>query len=141
VRILAIDYGKKRTGLSVTDPLQIIATHLAGIETKGLISFLKEYCRKEEVEGFVLGRPLKLNNELNDIYKEIILFKSELAILFPDKYITEIDERFTSKMATQSILDSGVNKKKRQDKHLVDMVSAVIILQNYLDLQSTKKLQ
>jgi putative holliday junction resolvase len=141
VRIIAIDYGKKRCGLSVTDPLQIIATHLAAIETKELLPYLKEYCLREEVEGFVIGKPLTLKNELNEIYKDILLFKDVLALQFPDKYIDEIDERYTSKMATQSILDSGVNKKKRQDKSLVDMVSAVIILQNYLDLQSTKKLQ
>lgn len=138
MRIIAIDYGKKRTGLAVTDPLQIIATHLTALETKELMPYLKTYCNTEEVEGFVIGKPFKLNNELNDIYKNIIQFQSELLTQFPNKYIEEIDERYTSKMATQSLLDSGVNKKKRQDKFLVDMVSAVIILQNYLDLKLHK---
>lgn len=139
MRIIAIDYGKKRCGLAVTDPLQIIATHLAGIETKEIKDFLINYCKNEEVEGFVIGKPLKLNNEMNEIYTSIIQFKLELSVLFPIQYIEEIDERYTSKMATQSILDSGVNKKKRKDKSLVDMVSAVIILQNYLDLKSIKR--
>lgn len=136
MRIIAIDYGKKRCGLAVTDPLQIIATHLSALETKELMPYLKTYCSNEEVEGFVIGKPFKLNNEMNDIYKNIVQFQNELIAQFPDKYIEEIDERYTSKMAIQSILDSGVNKKKRQDKFLVDMVSAVIILQNYLDLKS-----
>ncbi len=139
MRILAIDYGGKRTGLAVTDPLQIIATHLDAVDTKGLMDYIESYCIKEEVEGFVIGRPLKLNNELNDIYQHIVEFKTKLAEKFPEKYIDEIDERYTSKMATQSILASGVNKKKRQDKKLVDMVSAVIILQNYLELKSNIK--
>lgn len=138
MRIIAIDYGKKRCGLAVTDPMQIIATHLTALETKELMPYLKKYCTTEEVEGFVIGKPFTLKNEMNDIYKDILQFQTELKVLFPDKYIEEIDERYTSKMATQSILDSGVNKKKRQDKFLVDMVSAVIILQNYLDLKSNK---
>jgi len=136
LRILAIDYGKKRCGLAVTDPLKIIATHLDTVSRVDLVSYLKTYIAREEVEGFVIGKPINLQNELNEIYQDIIQFKNELTHLFPDKYIEEIDERFTSKLATQSILQSGVNKKKRQDKSLVDMVSAVIILQNYLDLKS-----
>lgn len=136
MRILAIDYGKKRCGLAVTDPLKLIANHLEAMPTSELLSYLKTYCQKEIVEGFVLGKPLTLNNELNEIAKEIDVFKVQLKQSFPDKYIEEIDERFTSKMAFQSILDSGVSKKKRQDKSRIDIVSAVIILQNYLELKS-----
>lgn len=136
MRIVAIDYGKKRCGLAVTDPLKLIATHLEAMATNALLSYLKTYCQKETVEGFVLGKPLTLKNELNDIAKEIDIFKGQLKQSFPDKYIEEIDERFTSKMAFQSIIDSGVGKKKRQDKSRIDIVSAVIILQNYLELKS-----
>jgi putative holliday junction resolvase len=139
MRIVAIDYGAKRTGLATTDPLQIIATHLGAIETKDLIDYLKTYCSKENVEGFVIGKPLTLQNTLNPIYSQIIDLKEKLKLQFSEKYIEEIDERFTSKMATASILMSGVNKKKRQDKKTVDAVSAVIILQNYLDLKSNLK--
>jgi putative holliday junction resolvase len=136
LRILAIDYGKKRCGLAVTDPLQIIATHLEAVSTIDILLYLKNYCEKEEVEGFVIGKPLKLNNQLNEIAKEIIQFKVKLAQLFPKKFIEEIDERFTSKMAFQSIIDSGVGKEKRKNKANIDVVSAVIILQNYLELKS-----
>lgn len=136
MRILAIDYGKKRCGLAVTDPLQIIATHLEAVATNDLLIYLKNYCEREEVEGFVIGKPLKLNNQLNDIAKDIVQFKSKLNQLYPNKYIEEIDERFTSKMAFQSIIDSGVGKEKRKDKGNIDVVSAVIILQNYLELKS-----
>ena len=139
MRIVAIDFGAKRTGLATTDPLQIIATHLGAIETKDLIDYLKTYCSKENVEGFVIGKPLTLQNTLNPIYSQIIDLKEKLKLQFSEKYIEEIDERFTSKMATASILMSGVNKKKRQDKKTVDAVSAVIILQNYLDLKSNLK--
>ncbi|MFY7861603.1 MAG: Holliday junction resolvase RuvX [Chitinophagales bacterium] len=139
MRIIAIDYGAKRTGLATTDPMQIIATHLGAIDTKDLLDYLKTYCSKEEVEGFVIGRPLTLQNNLNPIYSQIINLKDKLKLHFSEKYIEEIDERFTSKMASASILMSGVNKKKRQDKKTVDAVSAVIILQNYLDLKSNLK--
>ena len=136
MRILAIDYGKKRCGLAVTDSLKLIATHLEALPTIELLIYLKTYCQKESVEGFVLGKPLTLKNDLNEIAKEIDVFKVQLKEAFPDKYIAEIDERFTSRMAFQSIIDSGVRKKKRQDKSRIDIVSAVIILQNYLELKS-----
>lgn len=139
MRILAIDFGVKRCGLAVTDPLQIIATHLEAVSTESLLSYLKEYLNKESVEGFVLGKPLNLKNELNEISKDLDKLKLNLRQNFPDKYIEEIDERFTSKMAFQSILDSGVGKKKRQNKSNIDVVSAVIILQNYLELKSNTK--
>jgi putative Holliday junction resolvase len=136
LRILAIDYGKKRCGLAVTDPLQLIATHLEAVVTSDLLVYLKNYCEKQEVEGFVLGKPLNLNNQLNDIAKDINQFKTVLHQVFPTKYIEEIDERFTSKIAFQSIIDSRVGKEKRKNKSNIDVVSAVIILQNYLELKS-----
>ncbi|MBL7789986.1 MAG: Holliday junction resolvase RuvX [Chitinophagales bacterium] len=136
MRIIGIDYGKKRCGLSVTDNLQIIATHLVSVASNDLLSYLKGYCEKEVVEGFVIGKPLKLNNQLNEIAKDIVELKIKLNQCFPDKYIEEIDERFTSKIAFQSILDSGVGKEKRKNKANIDVVAAVIILQNYLDLKS-----
>lgn len=136
MRIVGIDYGKKRCGLSVTDNLQIIATHLVSVASNDLLSYLKDYCEKEDVEGFVIGKPLKLNNQLNEIAKDIVELKIKLNQCFPDKYIEEIDERFTSKIAFQSILDSGVGKEKRKNKANIDVVAAVIILQNYLDLKS-----
>lgn len=139
MRIIGIDFGGKRTGLAVTDPFQIIATHLTAVATKDLAKYLVEYCKNEEVEGFVIGLPMKLNGTMNDIYKHIVLFKKELEKLFPDKYIAEIDERFTSKIAQKSILMSGVNKKTRQNKELVDMVSAVILLQDYMNLKNNQK--
>jgi putative Holliday junction resolvase len=119
--------------------MKIIGTHLDTVDTRDLMDYLLSYCRKEDVEGFVIGRPLNLKNELNDIYVDIVSFKDKLTIHFAEKYIVEMDERFTSKLATQSILQSGVRKKKRQDKRMVDMVSAVIILQNYLELKSNLK--
>lgn len=136
MRILAIDYGKKRCGLAVTDPLQIIATHLEAVNTIDLMVYLRNYCDKQDVEGFVLGKPLNLNNQLNEIAKDINQFKTKLSDAFPNKYIKEIDERFTSKMAFQSIIDSGVGREKRKNKSNIDVVSAVIILQNYLELKS-----
>ena len=138
MRIVSIDYGGKRTGLAVTDPEQIIATHLDAIPTSELLKYLTTYCNKEAVEGFVIGKPMKLNGEMNTIYKQILLFIKELTATFPTKYIEEIDERFTSKMAQNSILMSGVNKKTRQNKELVDMVSAVIILQDYMNLKKNQ---
>lgn len=139
MRILGIDYGRRRVGLAVTDPLQLISTHLDTVSSTDLMSYLIDYCGREDVEGFVIGKPLNLRGELNEIYDDILLLKNKLSHQFPQKYIAEIDERFTSKIATQSILHSGVNKKKRQDKSLVDMVSAVVILQDYLTLKSNLK--
>jgi len=138
-RIIAIDYGKKRCGLAVTDPLQIIATHLDYTETSQLINFLISYCKSESVEGFVIGIPKRLDNTLNEIAKDIELFKEKLKIQFPEQYIEAIDERYTSKIAQQSIIMSVAKKKDRREKGLVDMVSAVILLQDYLKIKEIKK--
>jgi putative Holliday junction resolvase len=135
VRIIGIDFGSKRTGLAVTDPMQIIATSLETVETYKLIEFLEKYCLAEPVEGFVFGLSKKLDNSMNEIHKSMQVFQSKLKEKFPEKYIEEMDERYTSKLAQQSILMSGVNKKKRQDKSLIDKVSAAILLQDYLNFK------
>lgn len=133
-RIIGIDYGKKRTGVAVTDPLQIIATGLTTIDSETLVWFLKSYFAKEEVSEIVLGYPKNLNNEATDITKKVEKIHQQLQKLFPNQKVTLMDERFTSKMAFQSMIDSGLKKKDRQNKALVDEVSATIILQSYMTL-------
>lgn len=132
-RILAIDYGEKRVGLAVTDPMKIIANGLPTVETKKIFSFLKEYLSKENVESIVIGDPKNLRNEEMNITKKVNTFIAQLKKEFPEMKIHRMDERFTSKMASQTILQSGLKKKDRQQKHLVDKISAVIILQNFLE--------
>lgn len=132
-RILAIDYGKKRTGLAWTDPLQIIATAVGSFDTKDFLTKLKEIFEHEEVETIVLGFPTNWKNEATDATSAVKQFKNTLEKNFSDTPIVLWDERFTSKLAKQAILASGAKKKKRQDKHLVNAVSATIILQEYLD--------
>ncbi|MDG3583607.1 Holliday junction resolvase RuvX [Galbibacter pacificus] len=131
-RILAIDFGGKRTGIAVTDELQIIASGLTTVPTAELLSFLKEYTSKETVDAIVVGQPKRLNNEFSDIEAEIRLFIHKLKEEIPKMEIERIDERFTSKMAFQSMIDSGVKKKNRRKKELLDEVSATLILQSYL---------
>ncbi|NOZ47834.1 MAG: Holliday junction resolvase RuvX, partial [Chlorobi bacterium] len=132
-RILAIDYGQKRVGLAVTDELKLIATKLTTVHSKDIIAFLKNYISSENVEIFVVGLPRQMNGKLSESVKYIDPFIKKLQHEFPSIPIERIDERFTSKIATQAILNSGAKKKKRQDKALVDTVSATIILQSYLD--------
>jgi len=131
-RILAIDYGKKRTGIAVTDNLQIIASGLTTVPTKELYSFLKEYTNNEKVELFLVGEPKQMNNLASESEALIAPFIDELIKMFPSIPIKRIDERFTSKMAFQTMIDSGLKKKQRQNKALVDEISATIILQSYL---------
>ena len=135
-RILAIDYGQKRVGLAVTDEGQIIATPLTTVHSKDVINYLKEYLSRERVELFVVGEPRQMNNTASESVKFIEPFVRLLAKTFPDVKIARIDERFTSKMAQRTILEAGARKKERQRKELVDMVSAVIILQSYLETMS-----
>lgn len=130
---MALDYGKKRVGIALTDDLQIIGSGLTTVETPALMAFLEKLLSKEKVETLVIGEPKKLNNELNYIAQEIEVFIEKFKIKFPDIVIVSMDERFTSKMATQSILMNGMKKKDRQNKALVDEVSATILLQTYLD--------
>ncbi|MFC4633406.1 Holliday junction resolvase RuvX [Dokdonia ponticola] len=131
-RIIAIDYGTKRTGIAVTDELQIIASGLTTVDTKTLIPFLKEYIQKEKVEAMVIGEPKRMNNEASDVEADILRFRESVLKTFPDLKIIRQDERFTSKMAFQTMIDSGIGKKKRKNKALVDQISATIILQDYL---------
>ncbi len=131
-RILAIDYGQKRTGIAITDELQIIASGLTTVATSGLIDFLKNYTKEEKVELFVLGEPKQMNNESSESEVLIQPFIEILKNEIPNIPIERVDERFTSKIAFQTMIDSGLGKKKRQDKGLVDEISATIILQSYL---------
>ena len=133
-RILAIDYGMKRTGLAVTDPERIIATALTTVETTKLIPFLKDYFSKETVDVIVVGEAKHMNNTPSQSMQYITPFIQQLNQLFPDKKIDTIDERFTSKIAFQSMIDGGLHKKQRQNKALIDSISATLILQNYMQL-------
>jgi putative holliday junction resolvase len=131
-KVLALDYGQKRTGIAVTDEMQIIASGLKTVETKQLFSFLTEYFKNENIETVVLGEPKQMNFEASEsevyIQKFISIFKNK----YPKMPLIRVDERFTSKMAFQTLIDSGLSKKKRQNKALVDEISATIILQSYL---------
>lgn len=131
-RILAIDFGQKRTGLAVTDELQIIASGLTTVNTKELLSFLKKYVQTESVEMFIIGKPKQMNNSDSESEQYIEPFLKKLHSEFPDIPTERIDERFTSKMAVQTMIDSGLKRKQRQNKALVDEISATIILQSYL---------
>jgi putative Holliday junction resolvase len=132
-RILAIDYGKKRVGLAVTDPMQMIATRLTTVATHTLWDFLKEYFQKEKVETVIVGYPRQLNNQASEAVIYINPFLKRFQLEYPDIQLETIDERFTSKMAFQTMIDGGVKKQKRRDKAMVDTISATIILQNYLE--------
>ena len=131
-RILAIDYGVKRTGIAVTDELQIIASGLITVKTDELIKFLIDYTNKEQVELFIVGLPKQMNNSDSENEKHILSFLKQLKKSLPKIPIKRIDERFTSKIAFQTMIDSGLKKKQRRNKGLVDEISATIILQSYL---------
>ncbi|MDA9030100.1 Holliday junction resolvase RuvX [Flavobacteriaceae bacterium] len=131
-RLLAIDYGSKRTGVAVTDEMQIIASGLTTVDTKNIINFLKSYIDKESVDLILIGLPKQMNNELSESEPLILKFIKILDKELPDIPIQRVDERFTSKMAFQTMIDSGLNKKKRKNKALVDEISATLILQSYL---------
>ena len=132
-RILAIDYGKKRTGIAVTDVLQIIANGLTTVPTSELMDFLLKYVEKEPVERIVVGHPKQMNNEDSENRKRITPFVNLLKKKLPQIPVEMVDERFTSVLAHQAMLDGGLKKKARQDKALVDEISATIILQSYLE--------
>lgn len=135
-RIVAIDYGGKRVGIAVTDPDQIIATGLTTVHSRDAMNYLKEYVAAGEVEGFAVGDPKNLNNTPSQSAEMVHNFVKHLKRTFPDKPVTLIDERFTSKIASQSMIMSGMKKKDRQQKGVVDMISATLILQTYLQMQS-----
>ena len=131
-RILAIDYGSKRTGIAVTDEMQIIASGLTTVSTKSLLEFLKSYISLETVDLIVVGLPKQMNNELSESEPLILKFIKILNNQFPDLPVERVDERFTSKIAFRSMIASGLNKKQRKNRSLVDEISATLILQSYL---------
>jgi putative Holliday junction resolvase len=131
-RILAIDYGLKRTGLAVTDPLKIIASALTTVESKKLIPFLKEYFAKEQVELIIIGEPKNWDDTDTHATPLVEKIVNELKKNFPAIPIQKVDERFTSKMASRAMIEMGLKKKKRQDKALVDQIAATIMLQEHL---------
>lgn len=131
-RILAIDYGKKRTGIAVTDTLQMIANGLTTVDTKDLEKFIADYLSHEDVCTIVVGKPTQMNGENSENMKRIEPFFNHLKKLYPDKEVVYYDERFTSVLAHQAMLQSGIGKKTRQNKALVDKISATIILEDYL---------
>lgn len=131
-RILAFDYGEKRIGIAVTDDMQIIASGLTTVNTKEIFEFLEKYLEKEKVELFLVGEPKQMDNSASESEKFIIGFINRLKERFSEIPVKRVDERFTSKMAFQTMIDSGLKKKQRQNKALVDEISATIILQTYL---------
>lgn len=132
-RIIAIDYGTKRVGLAVTDPLQIIANPLDTVHAKDVMVYLENYLRAEAVEAFVVGQPLRLDGSDSQSAVHVEKFVSLLRKKFPDQQVFRTDERFTSKIAQQTLLMAGKKKKDRQDKQLLDKISAVLILQTFLE--------
>lgn len=132
-RILAIDYGTKRVGVAVTDPLGMIAGALATVETPRIFDFLNEYLTVNDCNRLVIGYPLTLRNELAEVTREIDRFIERFVSLYPYIEVIKYDERFTSKLAFDTILASGIGRRKRRDKAVIDRISATIILQNYLE--------
>jgi putative holliday junction resolvase len=134
-RLIGIDYGRKRTGLAVTDPLRIIANSLTTVPSEQVLDFLQGYVSKESVDGFVVGYPRQMNNLPSESVGYIDPFIRKLKAAFPDKQVYLADERFTSKLAMQAMIMGGVKKKDRQNKALVDSVSATIILQSFMEMK------
>lgn len=132
-RIVALDYGKKRTGIAVTDPLQIIATALTTVSTNELIGFLKTYFAKETIEKVIIGYPLNFDDTPTDATPLVEKFIPKFSHVFPQIPIEKWDERMTSKIASQAIAQMGLSKKQREKKELIDAVSATILLQEYLE--------
>ncbi|WP_298646621.1 Holliday junction resolvase RuvX [uncultured Proteiniphilum sp.] len=137
-RLLSIDYGKKRTGIAVSDPLQIIANGLTTVETSGIFDFLGEYLQKEEVSCIVVGLPRQMNNKPSENMKRVEPFVNRLRKLYPRIPVEYYDERFSSKMAEQTMRDAGLKKKDRRNKELIDEISAAIILQGYMESRRIK---
>ncbi len=135
-RILAVDYGTKRCGIAVTDNLQIIATGLTTVATDDLFSFIKEYIEKEEVITILVGYPKKLDNTPSENAQHVVGFVRKLVKTYPEMKIEQLDERFTSSMALQTMIDRGTSKKQRRNKGTIDMISATLLLQNYLETKN-----
>jgi putative Holliday junction resolvase len=138
-RILAVDYGQKRTGLAVTDPLQIIANGLDTVNSNDIVDYLKKYFIREDVELVVIGYPKQMNNSPSDAVRYVNEFIRKFEKNFPDIKYVLMDERFTSKMALQTMIDGGVKKQQRRDKALVDKISATIILQSYMESKANSQ--
>ena len=132
-KIISIDYGLKRIGIAITDELRIFAFGLTTVSNFEIIPFLKKTINEEQVDTIVIGKPLKFNNNPSELEDQISIFIKKLKKIFPKIIITRYDERFTSSIAKQTISNSGINKKKRMNKSLVDKISATIILQSYLE--------
>lgn len=130
---MAIDYGRKRVGIAVTDELQLISNALTTIHSRDVLDFLKEYLTRENVEAIVVGEPRQMNNTLSESEQFIRPFVKKLQKMFPGLTIERFDERFTSKMAFQTMIESGISRKARQDKATIDKISAVILLQSYME--------
>ena len=137
-RILAIDYGQKRVGLAVTDEWQIIATALDTVHSKDIFQYLKDYTKRENVDSFVVGEPKQMNNQMSDSVKFIDPFVKKLKKEFPDIELERYDERFTSKIAFQTMISAGLKKKDRQNKATIDKISAVLILQSFMEYKAAK---
>ena len=132
-KIVAIDYGGKRCGIAVTDPLQIIASGLTTVDTSKLMEFIYNFIKREGVDTLVIGQPMRLNNAPSAIETEILKFIEKLKLKLPEVTIVRIDERFTSKLAMDALIRGGAKKKDRKNKKLIDQVSATMILQSYLE--------
>ncbi|MCR5445643.1 MAG: Holliday junction resolvase RuvX [Bacteroidales bacterium] len=137
-RIMAIDYGRVRTGLAVTDPERIIATALATVPTPTAMQYIKDYCAHEVVDLFVVGEAKQMNGTPSESAALIEPFVEQLRAAFPEREVARVDERFTSKMAFQSMIDSGLRKKDRRDKGMIDRVAATLILQTYMNTINNK---
>jgi putative Holliday junction resolvase len=133
---MALDYGKKRTGIAVTDPLQLIASGLQTVPTSDLLSYLERYLKEETLDCIVVGEPRQMDYSPSEVETDIQVFLNRLTNRFPGLTIARQDERFTSKMAVQAMIQGGMKKKKRQDKAAVDQISATLILQAYLSKKS-----
>lgn len=138
-RILAIDYGRKRVGIAVTDSLKMVANGLTTVSSKDIFNFLTSYLKKEDVECFVVGYPKQMNNQPSESIEYINTFIKQLKRKLPDIPVELIDERFTSKMAFQTMINGGLKKKARKNKALIDTISATIILQSFLEKQGGKQ--
>ena len=136
MRIMAIDYGKKRTGIAVTDPLQIIAQGLTTVDTHMALVFLREYMGKEPVELILVGEPRNLDDTPTDATEAALAFVKKLKRHFPQVRVETVDERFSSKMAVRAMIDMGMKKKDRQKKGLIDEIAATMLLQEYLQQRS-----
>ncbi len=134
-RIISIDYGLKRTGIAITDNLQIIASGLTTISSEDTISFLENYFKNEEVSIVLIGKPIQMNGMPSESTEIIEKFVEKFSKQFPDLKVIRVDERFTSKMAFKTMIDSGLSKKKRKNKALIDEISATIMLQDYLTIK------